>query len=230
METSEVIDKVKKLLALSEDRAATQAEAETAMSMAAALMAKYNIDQAAIRGHSPSDVNAKVIWETRRKELYKYWCVNAAAILNGCTSWWAIRSIGTSYIICGPQESREAAELMANYLLRQIEKMYKSYLPKGLSVSDRAQYRRTFKYQCAVTLVRRAEDIVRKLKEDGMPEQQCTALVVAHHFDQQLAEIADWMGDQGYDIEIYETSHKIGSGTMDGSKAGKQIKIQPNLT
>lgn len=227
-----IIERVRKLLRLAQDAGATVGEAENAMAMASALMAKYNIEQDQL----VDKPKASIGMTTTRGEwdLWANHCMGAAAKLNACdSSFMSYQGGMTGAIFYGRQESREAAVIMFLYLVNEVEKAYKQKLPPGMTKKARAEYRRTFKHACASRLHGRAIEIVDQMKKNDQIAHQatgCTALVVAHSFDQQLQETELWMDEQGFKFkENKSRGPSMGRGTMDGVRAADNIRLQNQL-
>ena len=160
--TDSIRDKIRKLLDLAKNDGATEAEAETAMRFASALIMKHGIEESSLK---------KVKLTTGRSETkevirdeWELWCAQAAGDLYSCR------------IVCyrGPQEfvfvgreaNRDAALDTFGMIVAQVEKQYKIHLPRGLSKSARAEYRRTFKEACALRVYHRAKEVVQSLLKD----------------------------------------------------------------
>ena len=161
--------------------------------------------------------------------------VSAAAVLNACSAYVNTTPDGYKlYRVVGEAHNREACKLMYEYLCKEVEKFYKIYLPKGMTQRDRANFRRTFKFACAVRLSTRAREIIRELRTNEQVAQEhtgSTALVVSNYFTNQLNEIEKWLVDQG--IRLIHTKSKGrsgGLGTSAGLEAGNSINLQRKLT
>jgi hypothetical protein len=218
-------ERIKKLLALGRNSGATEAEAETAMGMAAALMLKHGIDEDSL-------VERKVGAEAgvRLDKFYEDWhyeCAQAAATLYTSRAL-KYRNSGVSFV--GRKDNIEACAEMTDYLVGEVERLYKVCLPKGMSKIDRANFRKTFKFACARRLFLRAVLIIDELKKGkGVASVGSTALVVVESIAAQLREAEEFMmGSMNVKIRM-ERSKAAGLGTNAGRQAGDTVKLQRAL-
>lgn len=141
-----VIDKIQKLLARTKDnRGATEAEADTAMKLAQELMAKHNLDMAAVEaasGPSTSDGATRVKEQMQGRAMYKWQqqLARYVAEANFCyhlikvdEQYIAGRYNNDGYYICGHFRTKKShvyvgrranvitAQLMYQYLTQTIE-------------------------------------------------------------------------------------------------------------
>lgn len=224
--SSPIHDKIKKLFALAADKGASEDEAATAMRLAMGLMAKHGIEQ--------SDLPSDEIPRTKRGNVMKFKfekhqvvIANAAAYLYGCRI--IFYDMGKSGLqIVGRPENIDATEATMTYLFRQVEALYKENLPRGLTQSQRSEYRKTFKFACACRVEQRARDLWREMCENETAARAATgknALVVANHFKQLVTEANDELKD----VKARTIKQKMGSGTLDGTAAGDQVKLRQEL-
>lgn len=216
-----IIDKIRKLLALARDAGATEAEGARAMELATKLMLEHGISEDAV--HKPTvifdgAVDVDDVWEM--------YCVHAACALYGTKPIRYPRSKQPDLMkFVGRAASIAATEFTANWLKEQVERLYKVALPSGMSQSERAQYRTSFKRACASRVYSRACEIVRTLQDKGT--DQSTALVVLDHRKQLEIEAQDFI--ETLDLKKGRTRSvtiKLGRGAQDGLAAGDQVKLQ----
>lgn len=229
-----IIDKIRKLFALAEDKGASEHEASTAMSMAMALMAKYNIEQTQLAEKAAGGrklLGSQVSYD----EFWHVDCMSAACelyhvhfvMLGGTASKYS------TFNVIGHDVNVEAAKLTFQYLAREVERLYKVALPRGLSKSDRANFRRTFKHACAVRIRTRAVELMRELMTNDKVAQSATgstALVVASQAKQDLEESRELM------LKIYPNLREKlsrgrsgGLGTSAGLAAGNQVNLSRQI-
>lgn len=224
---SRIRDKIRALLKLASDKGATEAEAASALAMASALMAKYNLDV------SPGDDEE----ETRRGEWawrkgIKQWHIflaEASAFIYTCRLVVGGRE-GFQWV--GRPENLAAAEMTYDWLVEQVERLYKQALPKGMSKEERAEYRRTFKTACAVRVRSRAWEILQALANDdrlALEMTGCRALVVREKHEQLFEEADALLND---DATLKDLAHRqpgIGRGTIHGFEAAEQVKLNETM-
>lgn len=224
-------DKIRKLLALANNPGATEGEANNAMTMAAGLMAAYNITETQV---STDSVPVGRLVVEGNWDIWVMSLVSAAAKLNACD--------GASHVykkdvrgaeFIGREVNREAAKMMLLYLVDEVEREYKKALPKGLTQARRSEFRRTFKLSCARRISIRASNIIYEMRKNDMVAKAATgstALVVAGSFDQQMNDIKKWMENEGFKFKTRKSRGRgYGSGTEAGRAAGERIPLQKQL-
>lgn len=191
MSTAEEIAKAKakiaKLLNMTVENGCSEDEQETAMIMAAGLAARLGIDLEAQRQAEPSPTQRKAIKKAFNQEfkIHQVLAFQAAGELYGCEVYAYSGGKGGCFFI-GREENVELAEQTAFWLMRQVELLYKQNLPKGLSQTVRAQYRKTFKAACAHRVYQRAISLMRDMRMNNAAAQSATgqnALVVQGYFE-----------------------------------------------
>lgn len=189
--SDKIRDRISKLLNMTVKNGCSEDEQESAMRIAAGLAAKAGIDLELCR---PKDApKPKAIHRAKYQELkpHQALAAEAAAQLYGVEcNVYNLGAHGISFV--GREENIEAAEETWFWLMRQVEELYKQALPRGLSKSDRAEFRKTFKAGCAMRVKERAIKLMREMVLNDEKAQQSTghnALVVQGHFKQLYGEI-----------------------------------------
>lgn len=227
MAAANIRDKIKKLLALANDKGASENEAAVALEFATKLMMQHGIEQAEL-----NEMKAQVK-EGEWFDFDKRWHVivgQAVGRLYGVKPL-GKSSAGHNFRFVGRPDNLEAANATVVFVAEQIEALYKAFLPRGMSKQERAEYRRDFKYNCALRVNSRAAEIVEKLTtKDDAVAVGCTALVVVSHREQLDAEIEDFFEK----INVRRTkarsvSVKISLGGLHGAKAGDQVRLQKGV-
>jgi hypothetical protein len=219
-----IISKIRKLLAVgAASSGATEAEAESAMNMAAALMAKYNIE---LPPDAPEAGAIKGMPFDGFDESWHIQCGAAAGTLYSCAHTVWRRSGRHSFV--GRPDNINACEQTFRFLVNEVERLYKFNLPKGLSKDARAEFRRNFKYACARRLAARAWAIIQELRNSDVKALEATgsrALVVVASIDQQLAEAAEILEKEGVKTMVVR-QRMPGFGTQQGRNAGDTVELQ----
>lgn len=223
-------DKIRKLLALAQDKGATEEEAASALRMASKLALKHGIEMTSLGSINQGPNIIRLNTKSYRSHPYIIHACQSAAKLYACQV--VINHLDKTdnqFIICGLQENVDATLITFEWIHRQIERWYKHYLPKGMSVSERANYRRTFKYACSVRIHHRCMELVTELIE--APEKGMgTALVVQSYFKQQNQYTRAFMINEFPGLTRRKKSNrKTGRGTYDGMKAGDQVELHKQL-
>ncbi len=222
-------EKIVKLLNLARDKGASEAEAATAMAMATRLMLTHGIQESelqqskAVAGRSEL-TEADTDWQ---KVL-----AQAAGKLFGCMTLFSRSLNGApAFFYIGRPENHDAAKLTFEYLCDQVERLYKTSLPRGMTQRDRANYRRTFKYACAGRVYYRAEALVEEMKRGQHLEGTGgTALVVQGYFDKLDDEVDEFLAKTGMNIRTSRAKpRRAGLGTAAGQQAAESVNLRSAL-
>lgn len=223
-----VVDKIKKLLALGQaNSGATEAEAATAMNMAAALMLKHGIEVTLDEGRDEGAIEGK--WVSY-DDAWNLQCANAVGYLYSCKHMYQARAHVLAFV--GRADNIAAAEATFAFLCTEVERLYKVNLPKGMSREDRANFRRTFKFACGRRLAARAWAIMETLRQDDVKALAATgsrALVVVQSIDAQLAEAGELLKNKGVKL-VKHRGTADGLGTMAGRRAGDTVELQKRVS
>ena len=179
--------KIAKLLNMTVENGCSEDEQETAMTMAASIATRLGIDLEAQRQSEPTAAQRKAMRKAFNQEfkIHQVLAFQAAAELYGCEVYTYSHGKGGLFFV-GREENIELAEQTAFWLMRQVELLYKQHLPRGLSQSVRAQYRKTFKAACAHRVYQRAIQLMRDMRMNDRAAQTATgqnALVVQGYFE-----------------------------------------------
>lgn len=221
-------EKIKKLLNLGNNAGATEAEAERAMEMASALMLKYNITIEVDADTDQIKVMQSGIAMEGFSEAWHTTLASAAATLYACK---VIRYPNYGVRFVGRADSIDATEQTYRYLIEQVETQYKLNLPRGMTKSDRAEYRRTFKFACSQRVWTRAQKIMEQFRNNDAKALEYTgsrALVIVASIDKQLKECQEFMDT--LDLKkARSVTRRMGSGTHDGLKAAEKVNLNRKL-
>ena len=191
-------DRISKLLNMTTANGCTEDEQETALRMAAAMAMKAGIELDSLRAADAP--KPKAVARNRSQELkpHQALCAVAAATLYGIEC--NVYNLGKDGIMfVGREELIELAEETMFWLFRQIESLYKTALPKGMTQARRAEFRKTFKAACAERTRDRAWEYMREIKRNERMAQEATghnALVVQGHFQTLADEIDTFWTDR----------------------------------
>lgn len=224
-----ILERIRKLLALANDKGASENEASTAMKLAMGLMARHNIEEEAL---AKKDVKENLVKQYVSKE--EFWhdaAFNASCHLFNCRMLFAG---SRGYWAIGHESHVAAALLTFPYITNQVERLYKQALPRGMTKSDRANFRRTFKDACARRVAVRAMELMAELRrndEEAKAATGSTALVVASMMDRQLREVDDFMKTAFDKIGVRNVKGRSGGlGTAAGDAAGHKVNLSRQVT
>jgi len=212
-------DKIRKLLALARDKGASEHEALQALEMATRLMMQHGIEE---RDLNNTTIGAGSILESTKR--YHMICANVAAELCGVIPVFNYDRL--SFRFTGRSENIEGAAAMYEFVVQQVELLYKISLPRGLSQSERAEFRRTFKEACAMRVYARAQAII-----NAVSSERGNALVVIDHRKQLRSEAEEMIKKAGGTHEKSQAiSIKPTVGAVLGVQAGNSVKLHRGVS
>lgn len=231
--SEKVIDKIKKLLAMSEKNGATENEAATAMRMAASLALKHDIELSSL---ASSEKQKEAVDAFIRNEPMLKWEVyirRAAGHLFGVQV-----SHGTTFHWIGKPADIENAELLVPYLTSQVGRIYKDALAAqgGMTQPARAKFRKEFKEGCAFRVNQRAQELIKKMQQDDREAQEfvgSTALVVQHVFEEKALDIRNWWDELAKTGRVKASRRKgpkVTETFRSGYQAGDRVNLRQNVT
>lgn len=221
----DIRDKIRKLLSVAEG-GANEHESNVAMRMASDLMMRHGIDRASLAsGEERVEViegekfNIDYSWHkilaTSAGELY-------GVLPLGTSDWSGCRFVGRA-------DNVGAASDTFEFLRVQVEQLYKTHLPAGMTKASRALYRRTFKASCSTRVLERCLQIV--AAQCASDPGAKNALVVLDHRKQLANEVSAFMAST-YAGGIVETKPRESKlvlrepdGYMAGRRAGDHVHI-----
>jgi len=149
-----IIEKIRKLRALTERRGATEEEALAAQQRMFALLAKYNLELSQIPDDEPTRPDTTIDSETaeRPSNVWKQYLYTAVANLN-FTECFTLR--GHIYVI-GTKANRIATMEMASYLIETVERLANEAAAE-VPGDERRRFRHSFAEGCAARIYDRIE-------------------------------------------------------------------------
>lgn len=228
---SAIKEKILKLLAVANNSGATEAEASTAMELASALMMKHNIEIDPESSYEVS-IGAGPIELVGFNEPWHEVCSSASAMLYTCQNVTCL-PLGKGFYFVGRKDNCEAAMITLAFIIQQIERLYKEHLPKGLTKSQRAEFRRTFKYSCAQRVLQRCWSLRESFKrgdDKAVKAIGLNSLVIIQSTELMLKEAQDFC-EKTLGPPNQRKSHnpKVGSGTIAGWRAGDTVQLHKKV-
>lgn len=223
----QVLARIQKLMALTTERGASEAEAAVAAGHVQRLLAEHNLSMAAVEasGQSAGPGGQRTKTEVKRRQVYKWQrqLMSAVANLNFCLALEKFQyKENTSptfdgYQLIGRVDNVASARVMFEYLLQVIER-----LARADANDDPTQFftrsAHSFKEGCAVRLVERLERRRREIIEEqakAAREQAATArhpgaapgtaLIV---LSDVIQSEADYNNDMRYGYELGTTARR----------------------
>ena len=218
-----IIDRIKKLLALANDQAASENEATVALAKARQLMLDHSVSADVLNAEQTERVVTWGAWRGGMDDNWQVYCGIAACRLYGCK---LVTDKQGGYRFVGTPEKMDIAELTYRYLVGEIEKRYKLALKvlsdtKATDKRIRADLRRSFKNAAAGVLCDRVNQI---LAAQATPSNS-RALVIVDQDEAAAQALLDSAKTKKKTVTL--TSHGIG--TYAGREAGKSIKLQEEV-
>lgn len=218
-------EKIRKLLVLSRDAGATEAERDRALELAQKLMLKYNIE-------TPRERTGGVDRGDRIHDLekkYHHIIAQAIGVMYNARPLFH----GKDFCFIGREPNVDAATMTVNFVCDQVDMLYKAGLPKGMSQPDRAKWRREFKNSAASKIYLRCQKLAEQLSTNDAAAQEavgCTALVVQSQvvmLREEVDEFLDSIGaTTGRASSLTVKNTRAGSA---GYQAGDKVQINKGL-
>lgn len=224
-------EKILKLLNVTKENGSSENEVNFAMAAATKLMLQHGISQSELQQ------SAAVAGRSENTELDTDWqkvVAHAAGNLFGCMTLFTKSSItgAPTFYYIGRPENHDAAKQTFNYICDQVEYLYKASLPRGMTQSARANFRRTFKYACANRIYHRADELIAEMKRGAFSNEVAggTALVVQGYFDKLEDEVDEFLAKSGMKIRTIKSRPRAaGIGTAAGRVAGETVNLRGAL-
>lgn len=223
------IEKVQKLLALARDKAATEAEAASALKMANDLMLKHGIEQDQL--DDQDELVGLSSMNTSHTQKWHHMLAISVGKMYGCICYFENKK-GGPFRFIGRDEANQAAQLTLDFIVDQVNALYRLSLPRSLSKADRAQYRRDFKHACTSRVLARIGEIIEaSMTDESAAAIGCTALVVRNHRQQRLDEAKEFAlrGPGAKSTQITMSSRPTRAG-IEGHRAGDQVQINAEIS
>lgn len=223
-----IINRIRKMLALGQDSAASQGERENALRMAHNLLIKYNLDMAQVENHGAGEKR-----EEFRGEFYgRPWALTvsmAVAKLFFCRYYFERSSRRDQVVHCflGKESNSVTALEMSKYLIASVWKeANKQMRDSGLG----AAFRRSFATGAASQINRRVNELI---KESTKPQEPTgTALVLASLYQTEESENALAMEKLGVVVKRTNLSSKKSfdpQGFGQGVEFGQSLNLNRQL-
>lgn len=173
-----VVSKIRKLMALTTDRGATEHEASIAAEHVQRLMAEHNLSMATVEasGASAGKGAQRVKEGVERRQVYKWQrlLMSSIAELNMCKAFarfqdrgWSKAAVFDGYELIGREANVISTKLMFEYLLQTIERLAREDVG-GDPTQFFTRYAHSFKEGCSDRLVERLQ----KRREEILREQE----------------------------------------------------------
>jgi uncharacterized protein DUF2786 len=188
MMNERILERIQKLLALTEARGATPEEAASAAAKAQSLLFEHNLSMASVERHDTDKGKTEqfantdfLMNATRFSVSWHRTLLGGIASANFCK---AVFGQGATAHIIGQTSNVEVVAYLYNYLSREIERLATEGLRREGVLEHRRRWKVSFCYGAAMTIRQR----LREQKERNSAQSAaCTALVVVSDADLKRA-------------------------------------------
>lgn len=237
-----VIERIKKLLALSES--ANEHEAALAAEKAQELLAEYNIDMFDIQ-ETEDDPTAEVHEERAqsrpqawRRSVYmavakmyfcEYYFIGGVFVLDPNSKRGRVKR--DTHCFVGKPHNTEVAKLMAAYLCATILRL-SSQGSHQYPKSERARYKKSFHNAASHRLYWRIMDRIEKAKKEGLTTAEGRNLpALLSMYDQEMSANQSWINDHVGSLKTSTSKTKSThlGGIYDGRDAAENSSLDPQV-
>jgi Protein of unknown function (DUF2786) len=217
-----IIEKIRKLRALTERRGATEEEALAAQQRMFALLARYNLELSQIPDGEPTKPDTTIESETaeRPSNVWKQYLYTAVANLN-FTECFTLR--GHIYVI-GTKANRIATMEMASYLMATVERLANESAAE-VPGDERRRYRHSFAEGCAARIYERLEALQAEAAAGRMKAADPDSLLpaLADLYQTNKARVDDFITN--HFGKLSHRTHRASGGYIAGYAAGDKVGL-----
>jgi uncharacterized protein DUF2786 len=226
-----ILVRIKKMMALANDRAASEGERDNAMRMVHGILAKYNLTMAEADSTSlsPEEKRTGRAMDTGGRKFPHVWQRNVAmaiANLYFCNYFFTQhKDQKVDHFFIGKHANVYTAQEMTKYVITSIEKEARS--SRKAHHGDGA-YERNFAKGAAEVLNHRCHEIRRAAEAKPSETNSCTALVLASVYQKEKEANAKYLAEV-MNIRLRSAKMTQHSSHSDGRHQGRQYGNQINL-
>ena len=229
MTEEKIINRIKKMLALANDLAATEGERDNALRMAYNAMAKFNIDLAQVEAHGKKEEEARINFQNDSWSWL--WAKQVNQIIGRlffCKYYYgrAINGTQCEHHFVGRESNAMTAAVMADYVVNSILKE-----GRKIGKQNTSPITRSFCVGAMQALSRRVDQIIaekeRELQGSATPG---TALVLASFYKNEQAANDAWIAERMNLKAGRAHSHKVNDDAWAaGSEYGRNINLSAQV-
>lgn len=222
MSNEKIIEKVKKLFALGTNAAASDGERDNSLRMAYAILAKHNLTE--------DDLETE---ESREKiefpcysNAYARSVVHSIARLFFCKYYYKTGNI-TTHTIVGKTSNAVTAQLLAQYVVKSIEKEALNLIRDGYS----STYANSFKKGVSLTISRRVTEMINIQSTDTFTKSNGTSIVLKSIYESEDRYNDDFIKSFGTRLieKDARSTRVIGSAYNNGKEFGNGISLNVSI-
>lgn len=230
MSEEKILTKVRKMMAIANDSAATEGERDNALRMSYKLLAKYNLTMVDVEIHATKDEDKRKIYETiTRSQIWAKHVCHIVAELFFCQYFSGSRINADKWVhhFVGKESNATTAMLMSEYIIQSLVKESRSRYKNDLTPEARS-----FCLGAVVKLRERVRELKEQQKSEMEVESTGTALVLADLYARESVENALVVKNQGIVTSIGRAGKSTvkSSAYASGKEYGKTISLAPQVT
>ncbi len=235
-ERGRILDRIKKIMALANDRGATEGERDAAMFKVHEILAKYNLTMAEADAHGITSEEKRTggAMDTGNRKFPHVWqrtVAGAIARLYFCDYFFehGDRQVIMHFFV-GKQSNVFTAQEMTKYVITSIEKEARQ---SKREVMGDGTYERNFAKGAAGVIRERCYEIRKNAEKKPAQTSSCTALVLASVYDLENKANEKFIADQMKISLKYSSMHQRSAhvaGYEEGRDFGGRINLNTQLS
>lgn len=230
MSEEKILSRVRKMMAIANDTAATEGERDNALRMAYNLLAKYNLTMVDVEIHADKDADKREIYETvTRSQLWARHVCHIVAELFFC-KYFSGRKINADKCVhhfVGKESNATTAMLMSEYIVQSLVKESRKLYKNDLTPEARS---------FCLGAVNKLRERVRELKEQQQAEMEQssatgTSLVLASLYKREEDANALVVSGTGVTLKTSRGGKSTVKSTAyaAGKEYGSSISLAPQI-
>ncbi len=242
------IYRIKKLLALANDKGATEGEAAEASRRAFALLAKWNLSLDSVESGGTKDEEEPVETVASEKSIYAggdRWAIGLyqkVAELNFCEYFFNAncyvinekgkKVLGVRHNVVGKRSNVIVTHHMADYLLEAVKRLAPEDMKahRFESEGQRANYEYGFRYGCSVRLQQRIAQMIVDAKKGEMTEDSGANLPALRNLYDENQQILDaYMQEHHPNLKVNRRKAKWSEAAAQGFRKADGISLNQQV-
>lgn len=235
---SDIIEKIRKLLAVAGDKGASLSEASTAAALAQKLMTRHAINEEMLADRSESFGEAAIDVGPGPMPTWKIVLASGIALVNGAKAAIESNRYHHSVHIYGTPDAIEACSVIFAWLSSEIERLLLATKKTPVGLFGSRSFWTSFRMGCASTISQRLME-AQRAEEDAVRGEAAsthagsTALARVETAIQSLhartARIEKWLEETGPKMKtVSRKTRSCGLGYAAGRAAGANASLRPD--
>ena len=233
-EREKILQRIKKMMALANDRAASSGERENALAMVSEILNKYNLTMAEADAQHLGNEEKRIKEGIFEKKYGHAWCrniANAIAQLYFCHYFITQSNKGqkVEHYFVGKQSNVFTAQEMTRYVLDSIMKEARQ---ETREQGQNGAFERNFCKGASISIIDRCHKMVEEAKKAKAPKTAaCTALVLASVYDAERAANKKMLEEMNIRLRNKPSTQRSSSpdGFTEGRAFGGRVSLNTQL-